>query len=176
MANDFDKYLLPEPEVAKVILPSGMEVTLRTPGLEYYLSLGSLPGRLSAIAADKPEVEVQEDAGKFTEKSAADGFTISTELVCHVCVSPKFHQGPTDENGYNIERLNTGDISFILGWATKRLRGQFKLGGGGADLANFPKEPGSNDRPVSDGPDVVQESEQLPPASSSGEPVDGVGV
>lgn len=137
--NGFDQYLLPD-TVEEVTLPSGMKVKLRSPGLDYYFGVGSLPSRLlrARNGEDQPTPGVDVIEPAFTP---AEIWESTSTILCSVFVEPKLSTNPAPGDGtYNVLRLRPADASFVLNWATSRLKALY-AGGAGVGLESFRTEP-----------------------------------
>lgn len=146
-------FLLPEYE--DVILPSGLPARLQPPNrLEFYLLVGSLPGRLAAALSREERVKLEgEDLVEWTWR-----------VISKIFISPRFSLNP-GPGEYHPNRLHDEDITFLVKWSNKYLI----PGGGGADLETFREGvPGSTVAPGSGGGDVAMPPEPIDQGDGGG--------
>lgn len=130
-----EQYMLPEDQ--EVTLPSGLVVTLRPPGLPFYVKAGMLPSGLSAIVLQAREGNTEVSPEKLFQDALRDPQTTaamiewSYEVIAAVVVKPKFSMDPVPGQ-FHPSRLRSADATFISNWAN-----QYMKDGGGLDLAPF---------------------------------------
>lgn len=144
----YEDFLLPEDE--SVTLPSGMPAKLQYPTQRYFLSIGSLPSLLTRAVSENASLEEIERVDKEDLQQELSREPLSPEhieaaqlrsdlLLCDVFVEPRFSLTPK-EGEFHPKRLQLEDRTFVLQWATAKLKSIRR--GGSADLESFCQQPG----------------------------------
>ena len=128
---NYEDYLLAS-GLEEITLPSGMPVKLQPPGMEYFLKLGVLPGRLAL--GSSPEQTKESLGGLQGDPEWA--YREMCILLCSVFVEPRFSEHPQPGDGtLDVKRLKPNDAILVLNWADQHLRSITR--GGSADLETF---------------------------------------